>query len=192
MQLEIPLQTVLHVCSEASKNSIPVILNPAPAIELPASLYSNVELLIVNETEATILSDVVVSSESGSAALVSDAHRAAAWFMSRGSQSVIITLGAFGVVVACMENGNQESSWVPAVKVDEVVDTTAAGDTFIGAVAVSLARRWSGTDASSRNKLEIKFEHLVSAVEYAVKASAWTVARKGTWEAMPSAEDVPL
>jgi ribokinase len=76
---------------------------------------------------------------------------------------------------------------VEAWKTD-VVDTTAAGDTFIGAISVVLARRW-GARSTNRSR-EGDFDVLQEAVSFAVKAAAWTVARRGTRDAMPRATDI--
>lgn len=189
MQLETPLETVLYVCSEAKKRSIPVLLNPAPAIALPDSVYPDIELLVVNETEASILSGIALPSSSDINTVIRFAYTAGKWFNDHGC-SVIVTLGALGAVArarAVRTDGVADlhvfyTKAVPA----EVVDTTAAGDTFIGAIAVSLVRRWAAGVVEDPQCPE----DLLDAVDYAVKASAWTVARKGTWDAMPTAEDV--
>lgn len=190
MQLETPLETVLYVCSEAKKRSIPVLLNPAPAIALPDSVYPDLELLVVNETEASILSGIALPPNSDEDTVIGFAYAAGKWFNDRGCSAVIVTLGALGAVVRAIRTdgiqvGDSHMFHTKAVPA-EVVDTTAAGDTFIGAVAVSLVRRWAAGVVEDPQCSEA----LLDAVEYAVKASAWTVAQKGTWDAMPRAEDV--
>lgn len=190
MQLETPLETVLHVCQHATKFDVPVLLNPAPAIPLPDSIYPAVKLLVVNESEASLLSGVPVGSTDEE--VVEQAYRAADVFTGRGCPNVIVTLGALGAVVQC-GTSSPMTAWrgaerlhIPAETV-EVVDTTAAGDTFIGALAVTLARDWASSETRPTSG---SFDLLVNAVQYAIRASAWTVARKGTWDAMPTAGDL--
>ncbi|KAF8310562.1 Ribokinase-like protein [Clavulina sp. PMI_390] len=182
MQLEIPLETVLYVCREAKQNSIPVLLNPAPAIPLPASIYEDIAILVVNETEASMLSGIAIGSSEGE--VIQHAHEAAGYFLSKGCPNVIVTLGALGAIVHIQGvEANPLIAHIPAVPT-KVVDTTAAGDTFIGAVAVAAAKGWV-VDEPSRDP-----QMLLNAVKYAVTASSWTVARKGTWDAMPRTEDL--
>jgi len=189
MQLETPLETVLYTCTEAKRSSIPVLLNPAPAIPLPDSVYSDVTVLVVNETEAGILSGILVAGENDNDNDVIDsAYKAADWFAGRGCPNVIVTLGALGAVInSSTSSGGPRRTHVPACKAN-VVDTTAAGDTFIGAISAVIAGNWGPRGISRRR--EEDFDVLQKAVNFAVKAAAWTVARKGTWEAMPSATDV--
>lgn len=190
MQLETPLETVLYTCIEAKRRSIPVLLNPAPAIPLPDSVYSDITLLVVNETEAGILSGIPVGQNGNDIDTIESAYKAAEWFTERGCPNVIVTLGALGAIIyssAFLSGGDSRRIHVPAYKT-KVVDTTAAGDTFIGAISVALARnRIAGGIGHTR---EQDFDVLHRAVGFAVKASAWTVARKGTWDAMPRAADL--
>lgn len=192
LQLEIPLETVLHVCREAKQHLVPVLLNPAPAIPLPESVYSDVTLLVVNETEASILSGIPVGQTD--AEILQRAYEAADYFFTQGCRNTIVTLGALGAVVQSISGKgvlvNPKSTHrahIPALKT-EVVDTTAAGDTFIGAISVALAKGWF--TRNEKETPEVAFALLTYAVKTAVKASAWTVARKGTWNAMPKLENV--
>jgi ribokinase len=190
MQLETPLETVLYSCAEAKHRSIPVLLNPAPAIPLPDSLYSDVTLLVVNETEAGILSGIPVGQNGNDIDTIESAYKAAEWFTERGCPNVIVTLGALGAIIhssVLPTSADPRRTHVPAFKTN-VVDTTAAGDTFIGAISVVLAGNWVAR--GTPRKLEQDFDVLQQAVGFAVKAAAWTVARRGTWDAMPSAVDI--
>lgn len=128
LQLEIPLRTVQFVIETTAARGIPVLLNPAPAQPLADKLLQSVDYLIINETEATLLSGVSIESED-------DALRAAQKLRQRGVQTAIATLGSAGVVWS----SPTREGHLPAHPV-EVVDTTAAGDAFCGAFATCLAQ----------------------------------------------------
>ena len=134
-QLEIPLETVERALSIAHSFSIPTIFNPAPAIpHLPHSLYRKVDYLIPNESEAEILLGSKFRIEDTAAAV-----DGAIELMNRGvRKAVIITLGKEGVVIV-KRDGQMRT--FPARKVDKVVDTTGAGDCFVGGFAVGLVER---------------------------------------------------
>lgn len=127
VQLEVPLPTVVHAIDLASSLNKPVILNPAPACELPQELYAKIDVITPNETEAMMLTGIEVVDES-------TASQAADKFLGWGVKHVVITMGEKGVYY----KDAKESYRVAAVKTN-VVDTTAAGDTFNGGLAVGLA-----------------------------------------------------
>ncbi|MCO8160878.1 ribokinase [Pseudomonas sp. 21LCFQ010] len=128
-QLEVPLATVEYSLRRARELGCTVILNPAPASEpLPAHWYGLIDYLIPNESEAQALSGLPVSS-------VAEAEAAAGVLLSAGVANVIVTLGGQGVLWV-NESGVQQSA---AHRVS-AVDTTAAGDTFVGGFAAALAR----------------------------------------------------
>jgi ribokinase len=127
LQLETPLKTVQAALKMAFQKDIPTILNPAPAQFLPDSILQHVSILTPNETEAELLTGMKITD-------LKSAARAAAILLKRGVQTVIITLGAKGAFVATKENQYH----VPGYRV-EATDTTAAGDTFTGALAVAAA-----------------------------------------------------
>lgn len=126
-QLEIPLASVVQAIDIAHQAGVTVIFNPAPTQALPADLLSKVDYLIVNETEAGQLSGIAVTDQDSAA-------RAAQALRAQGAGTVLLTMGEHGVGII----DAQGSRFLPAVSV-QVVDTTAAGDTFVGALAVGIA-----------------------------------------------------
>lgn len=127
-QLETPLSTVTRAIQLAKQHGVKVILNPAPVQALSDDLLKQVDYLVVNETEASQLSGIPVSNQES-------AQRASEQLLQRGVAVVLLTMGEHGVCIT--EQGG--SQFIAAIKVD-VVDTTAAGDTFVGAFAVGIAK----------------------------------------------------
>lgn len=165
MQLEIPLDTVVAGVGAARRAGVDVLLNPAPAKPLPAEVYEGLAHLAVNETEAAILGGVdesVLDTEEG-------LERVSLGFIKRGVRNVIVTLGGRGVYFMS-EDGRK--GLVPAEKA-KVVDTTAAGDTFVGRYALdAVAKKGAGFD-------------IEAAVRKANKAAAKTVERAGAQDSIP-------
>jgi ribokinase len=130
-QLEIPIPTVAHAVGIAAQGRVPVILNPAPAQHVSDELLAQVTILTPNETEAEFLTGLPAGSD-----LSSDswAEGVARKLLSRGPQAILVTMGARGALLASRSG----QSLIPSYPVT-VVDTTAAGDAFNGALAVSLA-----------------------------------------------------
>ncbi len=162
-QLEIPLDTVLIALEGARRGGVPVLLNPAPAVTLPDETYRGLAHLAVNETEAEVLSGCEVGTAEGLA-------RAGRWFVDRGVENVVVTLGSRGAYFVTRA-GEQGS--VPAEKV-VAVDTTAAGDTFVGQYALEVVATPPGT----------RFD-IVAAVRKASRAAARTVEHKGAQDSIP-------
>ena len=132
MQLEIPLLTVMYAADLAHRHGARVVLNPAPAQPLGATLLKQVDALIPNQPEAALLTGC---------ALAGDAARR---LIASGVRSVIVTLGEDGVLIA----EGETATHLPAHRVN-VVDTTAAGDAFVGAFAVALAEGRSTREAAA-------------------------------------------
>jgi ribokinase len=162
MQLETPLETIQAAADLANAKTTIIILNPAPAQALPDKLLKKVSILTPNETETELLTGVKVSS-------VSSCKKAADILLRKGVETVIITLGSRGAFVATAT----ESHLVPGFKVKQV-DTTAAGDTFNGALAVALAEG----------------QALVDAVRFANAAGALSVTRMGAQPSVPIRQEI--
>lgn len=162
-QLEIPDATVGHALKRARTLGKTVILNPAPASRpLPADWFAAIDYLIPNESEAAALSGLPVDS-------LQSAESAANQLIAMGAGKVIITLGAQGSLFA---NGKGFEHF-PAPKV-QAVDTTAAGDTFVGGFAAALA--------SGKSEAE--------AIRYGQVAAALSVTRAGAQPSIPTMSDV--
>jgi len=124
LQLEVPLAAVMRAVEVAQRHGVTVILNPAPARPLPADLLAGVDYLIPNESEAALLTNNDPSQPEQAAQALREA----------GVRSVVVTLGEQGALLVD-DAGTRTAPGFPA----EVVDTTAAGDAFVGAFAVALA-----------------------------------------------------
>ena len=164
MQLETPIETVAWAAKVAHGAGVTVVLNPAPAAELPADLYSCLDWITPNETEAKLLTGVEVTDGATAQAAADVLH-------GRGVKGVVVTLGAQG---AFWSAGGAHGV-VPACPV-KAVDTVAAGDTFNGAFTVALTEGRSVEDA----------------VKFAVKAAAIAVTRPGAQASVPHRAEVDI
>lgn len=166
MQLETPVEALIAAAELGKKAGAYVVLNPAPAptTPLPAELLKNVDLLIPNETEASYISGVEIKSEA-------DVSLAMDEIQKLGVKDVIITVGSKGV---CARIDGKVVD-VPAFKV-KAVDTTAAGDTFCGALCVALSEGKSLPDA----------------ILFGNKAASISVTRRGAQMSMPYIDEVQL
>lgn len=162
-QLEVPYSTVGYALKRGRELGKTVILNPAPASgPLPADWYASIDYLIPNESEASALSGLPVNSRES-------AEAAASQLIAAGAGKVIVTLGAQGSLFA----DGARFDYFPAPKV-EAIDTTAAGDTFVGAFAAALAA----------GKSEAK------AISFGQVAAALSVTRAGAQPSIPTLSDV--
>jgi ribokinase len=141
MQFEIPLRTVYYTVAFAKDNGIRCIVNPAPAQPVDFAAVGAAAYFIPNETEAEIITGMPVKS-------VDDAKKCAEFLLHKGMQRVVITLGERGSLVA----GSDGVEHVPAFKV-QAVDTTGAGDAFIGSFAVFLGEGLPEKEALRRANL---------------------------------------
>ena len=161
-QMEIPVETVLRAVEVAAERGTRAVVNLAPVLEAPRELLEELDPLVVNEHEAAFLLGGGVEG-------VEAALSAAPELLSLGPRSAVITVGAAGAAFA----DGRGSGHVPAPEVD-VVDTTGAGDAFVGALVTRLARGAS----------------LEEAVAYAVRAGAAAVTKEGAQGALPTPETV--
>lgn len=129
IQLEQPIDAAVHALKCAHQHGVTAILNPAPACDLPEEIYPYCDYLLPNETEASLLSGITVNSRE-------TAKAAAKVLLERGAKNVIITLGEKGALLCNADEVHHE----PAVITGHCVDTTGAGDAFIGGFAAGLSQ----------------------------------------------------
>jgi ribokinase len=141
LQFEIPLSTVYHTVKFAKANGIRCIVNPAPAQPVDFKEISAADYFIPNESEAETITGMPVHS-------TEEAKNCAEFMLLQGLQKVIITLGERGSLVA----GSNGMELIPAFKV-KAVDTTGAGDAFIGSFAVFLSEGLPEKEALTRANL---------------------------------------
>jgi ribokinase len=167
LQLEIPLETVQTLVSAGHNAGIPVVLNLAPAQPLPSETLKQVEVLIVNETEASLLSGQRVEC-------LEDAGIVATMLHEQGIAIVVLTMGEQGAILASDDGmGKTRTIYQLAPKV-QVIDTTAAGDCFVGALTVALTEGQAAEDA----------------LKFAVYASALKVTKFGAQSGLPTRDEV--
>lgn len=128
LQLEIPMEINEMVAEYAAAKGVPVMLNPAPSAPLSPGLLSRVTYLSPNEHEAADLTGVEIRRE-GKSANRADVRKAVDALLAEGAKNVVITLGNAGAVVA----NREEFLYRPSIDVVDVLDPTAAGDSFVGA-----------------------------------------------------------
>lgn len=159
LQLEVPLEAVVAAARLAHQRGITVVLDPAPAQELPAELYTLVDIVTPNEIEAGQLVGVAVKNQE-------DAVRTAKMLLSLGIKTVIVKMGVLGVVYVEAEG---EPTIIPAFEVN-AVDTVAAGDAFNGGLAAAL----------------VEGHDLPTAIRWGAAAGALSATKMGAQPSMPT------
>ncbi|MCL4641911.1 MULTISPECIES: ribokinase [Olivibacter] len=162
IQLEIPMDTVAYTAKRAKEKGMKIILNPAPANELPKEVFELMDIITPNESEAEMLSGIRIAD-------LDSAGQAARKIQAKGPKQVIITMGKQGAAVL----EDDAFFHVPAPSV-ETIDTTAAGDVFNGALAVAIAEG----------------KPLREATNFACRAAAIAVTRLGAQSSIPYRNEV--
>ena len=162
LQLETPLNTIKYALNKSKELNKYTILNPAPAVKLDDEIIKNVDLLTPNETELEIISGVSIETEE-------DIQKAAQIMIEKGVKELIVTLGSKGSLYI----NKEKSMFKKAYKV-EAVDTTAAGDSYTGALAVALSQD----------------KNIEDAMDFASKVGALSVLKEGAQSSLPTLEDV--
>jgi len=162
LQLEIPLETVVHAASLSKKNKTRVVLNPAPAANLPEEIWPHLFLITPNQTEAEHLTGISPNSPQNIA-------KAADKLLQKGAQNAIITLGAQGAFLATPD----QTLHIPAFKATPI-DTTGAGDAFNGALSCALSEN----------------QALETAIRFACAAGVLTVGKAGAQPAIPTRDQI--
>ncbi|WKZ37585.1 MAG: ribokinase [Anaerolineales bacterium] len=168
LQFEIPMDAVLHAAKRYKAKGTTVILNPAPARQIPGELLASVDILVPNESELALLTDMPVTDQKS-------AELAAQELLKRGVKTVIVTLGSKGALLVT----DSQAAHVDAFKVD-VVDTTAAGDAFIGGFAAKLLESDSPVPQSD----------MQAAVRYGCACGALAATKPGAQPSLPTKEEV--
>ncbi len=162
-QLEIPLETVLHLARICARENVPLMLDPAPATVLPEELLKNVTWFTPNETEAAFF----IGDPSNSTKESQDIAKS---LMNKGIRGVVLKLGARGAYLASPDGAMASIQPFPV----RAVDTTAAGDCFNGAFAVGLLMGKSPAESA----------------RFAAAAAAISVTRVGAQSSMPALNEV--
>ena len=158
-QIETPIEVTEYAFSLAKKHNVFTILNPAPALKLSQEIMKNTDMIIPNETEFEILTGYSTEDEMSF-------KKGIEILKNQGIKEILVTLGKQGVRYFAGSNIDHFYSGY----IVDVVDTTSAGDCFIGALVTSLSKENSIDDA----------------IEFAIKASAITVSSKGAQESLPN------
>lgn len=162
LQLETPISTIKYALKKSKELGKYTILNPAPAVKLEDDIIKNVDLLTPNQTELEILSGVKIENED-------DIKKAANIMIKKGIKKLIVTLGSKGSLYIDKNTTKLKKSY----KV-QAIDTTAAGDSYTGALAVAFA----------------KDKKIDEAMNFASKVGALTVTREGAQSSLPTIEEV--
>jgi ribokinase len=162
-QLELQIPSVEHGLKLAHELGAITILNPAPGLALPQSIFAHCDYVTPNESEAAMLTGIPVGN-------ITEAERAADALLARGARNAVVTLGAQGALV----KNSLLSVHVPAVDAGRVVETTGAGDAFNGGFAIALSEGKS----------------IVAATRFGCAVAGISVTRPGTAPSMPTRTEV--
>lgn len=162
-QFETPQDVTLAAFKKAKEHGVTTILNPAPAHDIIPELLQYTDVIAPNESECALLTGIKITDEDSM-------KKSAEYFQQRGVKHLLITLGSKGVFYATPD----KCGLVPAFKV-KAVDTTAAGDTFIGALSSQMTE---------------DLANVADALVYAQRASSLTVQQMGAMPSIPTAEKV--
>ncbi|MCX2722484.1 ribokinase [Roseibium salinum] len=162
-QLEQPLEAALHGLAIAKAAGVTTVFNPAPARAIPEELYALSDFIVPNEIEAAELVDHAIETDE-------QARAAGEMLLQRGAGAAIITLGDRGALY----HAHGQSEFIPAYSAGKVVDTTGAGDAFLGGFATALSEGQTPVDA----------------VRFGCATAAIAVTRPGTAPSMPSRTEI--
>jgi ribokinase len=162
IQLEIPIPVIEMVAALSHELGLELIVDPAPALPLPTSIWRGVSVVKPNEIEAELITGIPVTDREA-------AERAGRWFLDHGAQTALLTMAERGAVVV-HHNGVED---LPAFLV-QPVDTTAAGDAFAGALGAAIAQEGPWSDAVRR----------------AMAAGALAVTVRGASPSLPTADQI--
>jgi ribokinase len=176
LQLEIPVETAISLIEAAHRAAVPVVLNLSPVQNIPLAILRQVEVLIINESEASLLSQNLFGNTPSAANVQTqeEASRLALQLCEEGIPNVVITLGSQGAVLAYRSKFGKATCLHQAPPKVTVIDTTAAGDSFAGAFTVAL----------TENQLPAE------ALRFAVYASALKVTKFGAQSGLPMRNEV--
>jgi ribokinase len=162
IQLETPLETVIHTIINAAAKGLKVVLNPAPARNLPEEIFQYLFAITPNETEAEILTGIPITDEESS-------QKAAKILIQKGVKNVVITLGSKGAYLK-----NEVFSGIITTEKVDALDTTAAGDCFSGAFCVAI----------------LEGKTCENAVKFACQAASISVTRMGAQASIPYRNEI--
>lgn len=162
-QFETPQKVTLEAFKKAKAHNVVTILNPAPAHTIIPELLEYTDVIAPNETESALITGIEINDEAGM-------NKTAEYFFDKGVQTLLITLGSRGVYFA----NQNDHGLIPAFKV-KAVDTTAAGDTFIGGMT---------------SQLKPDLSNIKEAITYGQRASSLAVQKMGAAPSIPSYEEV--
>ena len=166
-QFEVPMEAIIKAFTYAKEKGKITILNPAPAKSIPEELLKVTDILIPNETEMQVITEVNLENHQS-------IYAGAKTLINKGVKVVIVTLGKEGALIC----GEKDKKFVPAFTVD-AIDTTAAGDSFIGSLSANI-------DIENLNDVE----KISKAVRFANYFSSLVVQKKGAFTSIPYKDDI--